>query len=371
VTASLERTESTPAWVPGTGRVRPVELRWHERATDLPAYEDDRGELFAGRAWLSAWERATIEDVADRRYLSVQDADGPPVTLALYLIEDSPYWHGYEQEVGIEATFEGPIACLPSLYSIYGPIVPANLEAVACALPTAEAQARRWNAEALVVGNLTAAVAHELTARCPPTVAVRLDTSWRIVLPERPDSYFASLKRDHRADLRRRWRRARERGVVLTELCGQDAEERLPEFLALADASAIKHGTDPIYDLPTLASLLDVPGSGLLLAERDGEALSGYLTFACGRSLIVWSGGIRYSALREFSPYVFLLYEAVCLAYERGWRVLDFGRGNGAFKARHGASPVALWSLFYFRDSEAPAAARLARLHELLAARHP
>lgn len=36
--------------------------------------------------------------------------------------------------------------------------------------------------------------------------------------------------------------------------------------------------------------------------------------------------------------------------YERGWRSLDFGRGNGDFKARHGCSPTDLWTLVYVTD---------------------
>jgi len=73
-----------------------------------------------------------------------------------------------------------------------------------------------------------------------------------------------------------------------------------------------------------------MPGARLLLAEHEGEALAGFYAFAAGDSLTLWSGGILYPALRGFSPYVFLLYEVVSLAYERGWRSLDFGRGNGA-----------------------------------------
>jgi hypothetical protein len=352
-----------------------VEVCSYERAGDLPttgsSADGGLGGVFAGREWLRAWERATIETICARKYITAESSCGGRATLPLYLMEDSPYWRTYEQEAAMAPIWERPIVCLPSMYSLYGPVVAGNLEAVAHALDDVEATAFDWEAQAVVVANLTGSLARDLALRRPPAATVRLDTSYRLELPEHPDAYFASLKRDHRADLRRRWRRAGERGVQCVELTGDDARARLAEFLVIADASAIKHETDPIYDLPTLDALADVPGSRLILAEREGQILAGFFAFADGDCVTLWSGGILYSSLREFSPYVFLLYETVALAYERGWREIDFGRGNGAFKTRHGARPIPLWSHFYLPDADAALIADLRRLHERIAVKHP
>ena len=330
--------------------------------------EPELGGLFTSAEWLSAWERATVERVSARRYLHVDAAGSAPVTLPFSLIEASPLWRAYEQEAQVAPVWDRAVVFLPSLYAFYGPASGTAVRAVADALATIEAQARDWDAQAVVVANLPGPLARVLSARRPPAARVRLDTSYRIELPDRPEAYFASLKRDHRADLRRRRRRAGERGVVFSEVRGAEARARVPEFLGLADASAGKHGTESIYDAATLRAMLDVPGARLLLAERGGEILAGFLAFVHGSCLTLWSGGIRYEALREFSPCVFLLYETIALAYERSWDVLDFGRGNGAFKARHGGRPIALWSLFYLPDAGDPAIARLAALHERLGA---
>jgi len=357
-----------------TGGPAVAELRWYESACELPSSQGDEHALsgvFTSAEWLAALERTTVETVAARRYLSVVTAGSVPVNLPLYLTEASPLWRAYEHEARVPPVWRDRVVFAPSLYSFYGPITAANASAVAGALTMVESQARRWGAQAVVLANLTEPAVRALSVQRPPSAAVRLDTSYRIELGDSAESYFGTLKRRDRADLRRRWRRAGERGVLATELCGSRGRPRLAEFLALADASARKNGTEPIYDLPTLNEMLELPGARLLLAERHGEALAGYLAFAYGQCLTLWSGGIRYDALHEFSPYVFLLYETISLAYHRGWEVLDFGRGNGTFKSNHGASPVPLWSLFYLAHAGDPAIAGLRRLRERLSAGGP
>jgi hypothetical protein len=78
--------------------------------------------------------------------------------------------------------------------------------------------------------------------------------------------------------------------------------------------------------------------------------LAGFYAFPSDANLVLWAGGIQYAALQEYSPYVFLLYEVVSLAYERGWRVIDFGRGNSGFKVRHGCQMSELWMLVYLTE---------------------
>jgi predicted N-acyltransferase len=231
----------------------------------------------------------------------------------------------------------------------------------------ARAQAQEWGAQALVVANLSRDIADRLAARLPPDLRIWLDASYELRLPPSSDGYFAGLRRDDRADLRRRWRRASERSVVFAEIEGGDLAARLPEFLELANASVVKHGIEPTYDLPTFEALARVPGARLLVAERGDEMLAGFYAFPANGCLTLWSGGIRYSALREFSPYVFLLYETVALSYRQGWRTIDFGRGNGGFKIRHGCTRQELWSSVYFAHEPQPEALRRLRtLHERL-----
>jgi hypothetical protein len=272
------------------------------------------------------------EEVVQRRYLAAVADDGSDVLAPLYLVAESSMWRGYEQEAGVCATWDTPVAYLPSMYSFRGPFEQSNLRAAPLVIDAARIHVEESGAQALVVANLSSDVALSVSELRRPEISMRLDTNFCLTLPPTIEAYFASLKRDHRADLRRRWRRATERGIVFKELEGGDALGRLVEFVTLANASVVKHGIEPFYDLATFQALADAPGARLLLAERDGEMLAGFYAFVSDDCLTLWSGGILYAALREFSPYVFLLYEIVSLAYERGWRSVDFGRGNGALQ---------------------------------------
>jgi CelD/BcsL family acetyltransferase involved in cellulose biosynthesis len=309
------------------------------------------GDVFASPGWLAAWESTTAEEVVERRYLTASRATGPSPVAALSLISDSPFWRGYEQDAHVAPVWNRPVAYLPSLYSFRGPFHRSNVGSAATIVTAARAQAVQWKAQALVLANLDSSTAGRLSADQPGDACIRLDASFSLPLPPTIEGYFSQLKRDHRADLRRRWRRATERGVVLRELVERDALPRLAEFLALANACEVKHGIEPTYDLGTFQALASVPGARLLIAERAGEMLAGFYAFPCGVNLVLWSGGIQYAALHEFSPYVFLLYEVVSLAYEHGWRVIDFGRGNSGFKVRHGCQMSELWMLVYLTDS--------------------
>ncbi|HEY7075820.1 MAG TPA: GNAT family N-acetyltransferase [Solirubrobacteraceae bacterium] len=332
-----------------------------------PAHVRTSGNVFATAGWLGAWERAPADDVLDSRYVTALAADGSEALAPVYHVADSSFWRGYEQDAGVPPVWGGPVAYLPSLHSFRGPFDRSSVAAAALTVDAARACVEDWEAQALVVANLAPDVAGALAAARPPDVLIRLDTAFAAELPPTLDAYFAALKRDHRADLRRRRRRATERGVVFAELEGDAILERIEEFFALAVASEVKHGIEPTYDLATFRALVGVPGARLLVAERAGEMLAGFYAFPCGDCLTLWSGGILYSALREFSPYVFLLHEVLLLAYARGFRRLDFGRGNGGFKERHGCAPTDLWTLAYLGRRGGPRLAdRLRTLHHRL-----
>jgi Acetyltransferase (GNAT) domain len=326
-------------------------------------------DIFGTLGWLAAWDRTTVGEVVQRRYLAAVADDGSDVLAPLYLVAASLMWRGYEQEAGVCATWDKPVAYLPSMYSFRGPFEQSNLRAAPFAIDAARIHVEESGAQALVVANLSSDVALSVSELRRAEISMRLDTNFCLTLPPTIEAYFASLKRDHRADLRRRWRRATERGVVFRELEGGDVLGRLPAFVTLANASVVKHGIEPFYDLATFQALADAPGARLLLAERDGEMLAGFYAFVSDDCLTLWSGGILYAALRECSPYVFLLYEIVSLAYERGWRSVDFGRGNGGFKTRQSCTPTDLWTLVYLTDpADAEVVARLRALDERLQA---
>jgi len=105
-----------------------------------------------------------------------------------------------------------------------------------------------------------------------------------------------------------------------------------------------------MYDLPTFQALSDVPGATLLVAERNGHVLGGFLCFSHRERFYLWTAGIDYDALKEFGTYAFLMYESIDHAIRGGHRVLEAGRGNSRFKERHGFAAAELWTLVYLTD---------------------
>jgi hypothetical protein len=322
----------------------------------------DAGGLFFGDPWLDAWEQTTIETIESRTYVPL--ATDPTPRLPLYLTRSTPFWSGYERDVDIGAIWDAPVVFTPSLYSFYSPLELLQDGELEAALQAAVEQATAWQPEALVLANLQQATAQRCLDQLPAAIPIRLDTTFALDLPPTSADYFASLKRNHRADLRRRWRRATERGVTFLELEGDASLDRLPEFVEIANESAVRHGILPLYDLATLRALASLPQARLITAEHDGAMLGGFYAFVEGDCLVLWSGGIKHDAVREFSPYIFLLYEVLEKAFDRGLRSIEFGRGNYDFKRRHGFDGVELWSLVYpIAASEASLRSTLREMH--------
>jgi hypothetical protein len=341
-------------------------FRWCDLASDLePAVVRSR-HLFETPSWLAAWEKGQAERTLGRRYLLTgADPDGEDV-LALYLTASTPFWTGYELDAGVGPLFSAPVIFAPSLYSFSpGPTRPTPVEVVRTCVDAVASQARAWEAEAFVIANLDASTARSWSLAAPPTSCIRLDLTFSAGLPTTLQEFLTFLNGDERTEMRRRWRRATERGVVLAEHSGWEMAPRLLEFLALANDAAVRHGIPPLYDIATFEALAVVPGARLFTAERNGQLLSGFLSFEHNRCLYLWSGGICYEALREFSPYVFLLYEVLGWAIERGLQRIEFGRGSYEFKGRHGFRPTELWSLVYASRAveEAKLRERLGEMH--------
>jgi carbamoylphosphate synthase large subunit len=350
---------------PGAGDLAPVvplarrttSTWWDERVPALPAAA--AGHVFDSEAWLQAWERATTERHAARRYLRHTDT---PAVDPVYLVEDSPMWNSYETDAGVGPVWEAPVAITPSLYAFYGPNT-APLHHARRIVDRGIEQARLWGAAAFVVGNLEPDVADEWRAVAPPTTSLVLDRAYRADVSRGVEAHLATMSGHARREVCRLWRRSTERGLALTVLRGEAMAPRLGDLATLAHATSSRHGP-PLYTLETFAALSRVPGATLLVAERDGEAIGAFLTFLYGDSLYLWAGGHDYARRSELGTYSFLIFESIRFAVREGCRVVEAGRGNFAFKERHGFEPVDLWSLVYLmpgRDRDV----HLARLHEM------
>jgi predicted N-acyltransferase len=186
----------------------------------------------------------------------------------------------------------------------------------------------------------------------PPTIAMVLDRAYRADVTSGVDAHLARMQGHARREFRRLWRRSTGRGLSIVALRGAEMLPRLDEMQSLARATSCRHGP-PLYTLETFVALSRVPGATLLVAEHEGEAVGAFLTFLHGDSLYLWAGGHDYARRSELATYSFLIYESLRFAVRSGCRFVEAGRGNFAFKERHGFAPMDLWSLVYLMPGAA------------------
>lgn len=311
--------------------------------------------VFETEAWAAAWARNTVEDA------DVVD-NHPPI----YLTRHSPFWAGYENDVGVEAIWTEPVVTVGTVYAFFGPARSADTpELVRSTLARAREHVARTGAAGVLVLNLPSGSARFWAETEPPRLTVKLDAAYRRTPGEGDDPVVGSVSKRVRTDWRRRWRRATEMGLVLREET-HPAPEHIDDVLALANGSAERHGWVPIYDHTTALALFEVPGCRLVRAELEGQTVAGFVAFEHDRCLYLWAGGTHPELAREVSPYLFLLYELLSTAADRGWTRIEFGRGNDQFKRRYGFTGVDLWSHWFPRDDAADRryTDRLQRLHE-------
>jgi hypothetical protein len=319
----------------------------------MDSFWDGRASVFHS----GVWGGATPED----RVARLPD---PGVDI----LRRSPFWNGYQADAGVGDVWAGPVGYFPSLYSVYGPTHltdPADIEA---ALDLAAEGAREYMAVGTLVTNLPRQSADRWQSVRVPDACIRLDIAYACDATSGVSGMLARLPGHERNEWRRRWRRAREQGVKVIELTGAELLTQLPVALELANESVVKHGIEPLYDMATFAAAAKTPGARLICADLGERTLAAFLAVEYDRILYLWAGGISYEALRPYSPYLFLLYEILSQAPNRGWTRIEFGRGNYAFKRRYGFTGTELWSMYYAADQRSAAehVPRLAKMHDRL-----
>jgi Acetyltransferase (GNAT) domain len=315
--------------------------------------------VFETEAWEEAWSRSTIE------HIKASEGSGPP----LYLVEYSPFWHGYEVDTEMERVWDRPLVTVGTLYSFYGPsYLLDDPDRVPAVVERARERAAEWGAFGALVVNLPEEAANQWAEICPPDARLRLDVAYHRPVEDAADPKFAGIRTHVRTEWRRRWRRATERGVRLVD-DREPSTEVVEQVLSLTNGSAVKHGWPPVYDRTTLEQVLQVPGSRILRADWEGRTIGGFVALEHDRRVYLWAGGIDHTVLGEVSPYLFMLYEVLATGAERGWDRVEFGRGNDTFKRRYGFEGTELWSLWYAARPEDVDAYRpkLTALHDGLA----
>ncbi|GGQ67930.1 GNAT family N-acetyltransferase [Couchioplanes azureus] len=322
----------------------PVTARWLRTAAGVPEGAVDGRHFSTTVGWSHGWEGVRTEHVADHRHLLL---DGGPVAelVPYYLVGHSPLWDAYESDAGIGPIWSGPVVYSSSLYGEYGGAGGSTSEYIATCVDLGLEQTARWEAEALVFGNLTPAEVGAWSAVRPGGTPVLVDRAYAARI-DGEDAPLPAMRGKVRRELVRQWRRARDGGIRLGVLAGAEMLPVLDEFTDLAMAAAEKHGIN-IYGKDIFENLVGVPGARLLVAEHDGRMAAAFLCFLHRRRFSMWTGGINYLHLRELKTYAFLMYESMAYAAAHGAEIVDPGRGNFVYKERHGFQGTDLWALVY------------------------
>jgi hypothetical protein len=338
--------------------------------------------LYDSAGWLSTWETMSIERRIRHGYVCAEqeppagggaaggDGGGGVGVLPLYAVTQSPFWHGYELQVGLVGRFGNPVVFAGSTYSMYSKRGPVPAELVRGAHATAMAWIAAGEAEVLVVPNLTGeGVASWLAAAGPPVGKVLLERTYVCDVPDGGvPELVARLPSKLARDVRRRLRRAEERGLRVRMVDGAQAHQLVAAALPLTVDTSDKNDWPALYDEAALHGMLHVPGAMLAAAEVDGRLVGAFFAFRSGDEVTFMCGGVHYASLNELSTYVSLMYRCTEWAFQHGVRRVEWGRDNYRFKEKHGLAGTDLWALVYAPGARPELAEALAGMHDVLSA---
>ncbi|MGW7528442.1 GNAT family N-acetyltransferase [Streptomyces sp. NPDC054783] len=324
--------------------------------------------LYDSAGWLRAWESIGIEKRARHAYVHTNPAspDGASV-LPLYAVHQSPFWDGYERQVGLVGRFGNPVIFAGSPYSMYGKRghMPAAL--VRGAYATAMEWIKSGPAELLVVPNLTGeGVADWLAAAGPPVGRILLERTYSCDLSGDFDDHMYRVTNKIRRDVQRRLRRADERGLRVRMVEAPEAHTLVPAAFPLTVDTSDKNDWPALFDEDALHGMLRVPGAMMVAAEVGDRLVGAFFAFRRGSEVTFMCGGVDYATLHDLSTYVALMYRSTEWAYEHGMRRLEWGRDNYQFKERHALTGTDLWALVYAPECRPDLEPALAHMHQAL-----
>lgn len=173
------------------------------------------------------------------------------------------------------------------------------------------------------------------------------EVSPRIELPAGFESYFASLGKKDRHELRRKRRRLEEAGGwTVRESTAESLPEDLEVFFRLHAASTRAKADFLTPDVQRFFRhichhLLEEGWLCLRLLDHRERPVAAVLGFVYANKLLLYNSGYE-PGLLSLSPGLVLMSEEVRLAIEAGLEELDFLRGDEKYKYDLGATDVDL-----------------------------
>ncbi len=348
--------------------------RWYDKLDDAPADTRRAPHPSRTRAWASAWSKLTTERILDHHHLHLTDpATGAAETVSFFLTDadGSPYWTSQETDAGVPPVWPGRVLYAGSPHAEYGGAGTATPTLASATTRAGLDLATRLGADALVYPGLDQAQADRLTtAACAADAGTVLDlatdVAWTRTLGPTLDQWWQGMPSRQRRDIRRRWRRGTEAGLVLEPLThARDILDAAPAFAPLAAGTADRHGTR-LYGIDMFVQLLTVPGTVLLTARHDGHLVGGIYGWLYDGCLYLWASGLDYEHPHAPLVYTWLMCESARWALDQGATLIDAGRANHLAKARLGYRPRILRTVVHLTGHQPATEHALRRLSKLL-----
>jgi predicted N-acyltransferase len=291
--------------------------------------------VFYRHAYVSACERSPLTAVNACAYFVARDGGKPVAVLPAYLqTAANPLRRLHE--VYPEAA--GEPALLSHTWHCYDAHVPATAEVLPrlldCMIRTASMLGARWCGFLNVQrGN---ALSQALRAAGLP--ARHLTDRWATGLTTY-EHYLAGLSLRARANLRRNERRSAEAGVTVEALPVDHAS--LDEITLLCVKTASRFENNGFHPGTTFAEFVTALGdlAQVIEVRQHGRLVAAGVCLVDATRFHTWICGVDYAVNGSYSPYGALFAESVRLAIRLGLPTLEGGRGNAAFKRRHGLRP--------------------------------
>ncbi|SFR28204.1 hypothetical protein SAMN04488564_11352 [Lentzea waywayandensis] len=305
-------------------------------SADWDAVVRDAGApVFYRHAYVSAYEQSPLTTVDAFAYFVVREGDKPIAVLPAYLqTAANPLrrlHEAYPEAVGQPALLSHTWHCYDAHVPAAAEVLPRLLDAM---IRTASIFGARW------CGFMNVQRGNELSRalRRAGLPARHLTDRWATGLTTY-EHYLASLSLRARANVRRNDRRSTEAGVTIEALPVDHAA--LDEITLLCVKTASRFENNGYYPGEAFARFVTALGdlAHVIEVRQHGKLVAAGVCLTDATRFHTWTCGVDYAVDGNYSPYGVLFAESVRLAIRLGKSTLEGGRGNEAFKRRHGLSP--------------------------------
>ncbi|MFE2726290.1 GNAT family N-acetyltransferase [Kitasatospora sp. NPDC059327] len=352
-----------------------VTARWYEHPAAAPADTRRAPHPSRTRTWASAWSTLTTERILEHHHLHLTDpATGDAETVSYFLTaaDGCPYWTSQETDADVPPVWSGTVLYAGnSPHAEYGGAGTATATMASATTRAGLDLAARLGASALVHPGLDRHQADRLTAAAHAAGAGQVldlatDVAWTRTLGPTIEQWWQGMPSRQRRDIRRRWRRGTEAGLVLDPLTtSRDILDAVPAFAPMAAGTADRHGTR-LYGSDMFEQLVAVPGTVLLAARHDGRLVGGIYGWLYDGCLYLWASGLDYEHPAAPLVYTWLMCESARWAIDQGAILIDAGRANHLAKARLGYRPRILRTVVHLIGHQPDTEHALRRLSQRL-----